>query len=114
MDNKKVAQILNEHSPKSSLLEQMSMVPSSLIRDNKSVGGSSSFIEGNTDRFGSQIHPINPHLNVPGPGSYKSKESIEDRANKVLVIEEQRKLLKQVDEIEKSGSDTRQTGGKSF
>ena len=94
MNSKKAAKIIEELSKPSSL-KQASMFPS-VVSENRSIlGGSSSFMEGNTDRFGRQIHPISPHLNVPGPGSYKAKESIEDRANKLLIVEEQRKLLKQ-------------------
>ena len=52
------------------------------------------FVEGNTDRFGEQIFPINPPLNVPGPGAYKYDDSLEEKANRILVLEEQRKLLK--------------------
>lgn len=28
------------------------------------------FIPDNHDRFGQQIYPISPELNVPGPGAY--------------------------------------------
>jgi len=34
------------------------------------------FFEGNTDRFGQQILPINLPLNVPGPGSYNYEDSL--------------------------------------
>lgn len=52
------------------------------------------FAVGNTDRFGQQIYPVNPKLNVPGPGAYKYADSLEDHANRILVVEEQRRLLK--------------------
>ena len=54
------------------------------------------FVEGNVDRFGEQKYPINPHLNVPGPGAYYSNvDSIENKQDKIIVLEEQRKLLKE-------------------
>jgi len=53
------------------------------------------FIEGNLDRFGNQVYPISNKLNVPGPGAYMYNDSLEDKANKILVLEEQRKLLKE-------------------
>ena len=53
------------------------------------------FIVDDRDRFGNQIYPIAPKLNVPGPGSYGVNDSIEDRAKKVVIVEEQRKLLKE-------------------
>lgn len=52
------------------------------------------FIIDDRDRFGEQKFPIAPKLKVPGPGSYTNNDSIEDRMKKLVVVEEQRKLLK--------------------
>lgn len=55
---------------------------------------SSMFVVDNHDRFGKQMFPIAEEKNVPGPGSYIINDNIEERAKKVLILEEQRKLLK--------------------
>ena len=34
------------------------------------------FIKDDRDRFGNQIFPIVPKLNVPGPGSYDEKNTM--------------------------------------
>ena len=47
------------------------------------------------DRFGNQIYPIAPKLNVPGPGSYETNNTMEEKAKKAVIVEEQRKLLKE-------------------
>lgn len=52
------------------------------------------FVLDDRDRFGDHIFPIAPKLKVPGPGSYEINDSLEDKAKKVLLIEEQKKLLK--------------------
>jgi hypothetical protein len=52
------------------------------------------FLKDDRDRFGDQKYPIVPRNIVPGPGAYDIKKSIEEQAQKVLVVEEQRKLLK--------------------
>lgn len=52
------------------------------------------FADASVDRFGNQIYPMSPKLNVPGPGAYNFFDSLEDKANRILVVEEQRKLLK--------------------
>lgn len=53
------------------------------------------FIEDDRDRFGNQKYPIAAPRNVPGPGSYEVKGSIEEKIHKIVVVEEQRKLLKE-------------------
>lgn len=52
------------------------------------------FNQDDRDRFGDQIFPIVLKTNVPGPGAYNSVETIEEKAKKVIVLEEQRRLLK--------------------
>ena len=44
------------------------------------------FIEDDRDRFGEQKYPIVRLADVPGPGAYQLKNSIEDRAQKVIVV----------------------------
>jgi hypothetical protein len=56
---------------------------------------SSCFAEVNVDRFGNQIYPTLVKLNVPGPGSYEIHGSLEEKAKRILIVEEQRKLLKE-------------------
>lgn len=53
------------------------------------------FIQDDRDRFGEQKYPIVARAPVPGPGAYDIKNSIEDVAHKIVVVEEQRKLLKE-------------------
>lgn len=53
------------------------------------------FIEDDRDRFGHQKYPIAAVSNVPGPGAYQSKNTIEQKAHKVVLVQEQRKLLKE-------------------
>jgi|LakMenE01Jun11ns_1017448.scaffolds.fasta_scaffold6922774_1 hypothetical protein len=53
------------------------------------------FIEDDRDRFGNQKYPIAQRANVPGPGAYEVKNSLEDHAKKIVLVEEQRKLLKE-------------------
>ena len=52
------------------------------------------FIQDDRDRFGDQKYPISNKTQVPGPGAYDVKDSIENVAKKVVVVEEQRRLLK--------------------
>lgn len=52
------------------------------------------FIQDDRDRFGDQKYPIVNKAGVPGPGAYDIKQSIENVAQKIIVVEEQRKLLK--------------------
>lgn len=44
------------------------------------------FMEGNLDRFGEQVYPISPKLRVPGPGAYNYHNSLEDKANRILIV----------------------------
>jgi hypothetical protein len=44
------------------------------------------FIVDDRDRFGNQIFPIAPKLNVPGPGSYTTADSINDKSKKILIV----------------------------
>ena len=53
------------------------------------------FSSDDRDRFGQHLFPIAPKVKIPGPGSYEIHDSIEDKAKRVLVIEEQRKVLKE-------------------
>ena len=53
------------------------------------------FIKDDRDRFGEQMYPIVAKPGVPGPGAYNAKNSMEEHAQKVVVVEEQRKLLKE-------------------
>ena len=53
------------------------------------------FIQGNQDRFGNPVYPIAKKLSIPGPGAYEFHDNLEDKANKVLILQEQRRLLKQ-------------------
>lgn len=53
------------------------------------------FIQDDRDRFGKQAFPIAPKLNVPGPGAYDIKNTMEEQGRKILLVEEQRKLLKE-------------------
>lgn len=53
------------------------------------------FIQDDRDRFGKQRFPISFRLNVPGPGTYEVGGDIEEQAKKVMLIEEQRRLLKE-------------------
>ena len=53
------------------------------------------FVEDDRDRFGNQKYPIAQRVNVPGPGSYEIKNSLENHAKKIILVEEQRKLLKE-------------------
>ena len=53
------------------------------------------FVIDDRDRFGNQIYPIAPKLNVPGPGSYETNDTMQERAKKAVIVEEQRKLLKE-------------------
>jgi hypothetical protein len=53
------------------------------------------FIQDDRDRFGDQKYPIASRAPVPGPGAYVVKNSMEEQAQKVMVVEEQRKLLKE-------------------
>ena len=53
------------------------------------------FREDDRDRFGDQKYPIAGRVQVPGPGAYDNKNSIEEHAQKITVVEEQRKLLKE-------------------
>lgn len=52
------------------------------------------FVMDDRDRFGDQIFPIVLKTQVPGPGTYDVIETIEDKAKKIVILEEQRKLLK--------------------
>jgi hypothetical protein len=36
-----------------------------------------------------------PRLSVPGPGSYDTHGSLEEKAQRILIVEEQRKLLRE-------------------
>ena len=74
---------------------EMMPTPQLIQNDKVEKKKSSVFAEGNLDRFGNQKYPINPPLNVPGPGSYDFADSLEDKANRALIVEEQKKLLKQ-------------------
>ena len=42
------------------------------------------FAEGNTDRFGEQIYPVNPPLNVPGPGQYDGKTNVYSKIGGIM------------------------------
>lgn len=55
------------------------------------------FIKDDRDRFGDQKYPISSaKVNVPGPGTYDIMgDGIEEKARKVSLVEEQRKLLKE-------------------
>ena len=53
------------------------------------------FVMDDRDRFGNQMFPIAPKLNVPGPGTYKEKDTLENRTRKIKLLEEQRRILKQ-------------------
>ena len=53
------------------------------------------FIVDDRDRFGEQKYPISGKVDVPGPGTYELKDNIEGKAQKIVVVEEQRKLLKE-------------------
>ena len=53
------------------------------------------FMEGHVDRFGDMIYPIKAATNVPGPGAYHYEDTLQSKANKILILEEQRKLLKE-------------------
>ena len=53
------------------------------------------FVKDDRDRFGNQIFPIAPKLNIPGPGAYEINDTMQEKSKKVLLIEEQRKLLKE-------------------
>lgn len=44
------------------------------------------FVIDDRDRFGQQKYPIVQHLNVPGPGAYETKHSIEEKAQKVVIV----------------------------
>lgn len=44
------------------------------------------FADGNLDRFGQPIFPLSPKINVPGPGAYSFSDSLEDKANRILVV----------------------------
>lgn len=52
------------------------------------------FVQDDRDRFGSQIFPVAPKLKIPGPGHYQISDTLEDRIKKLVLVEEQRKLLK--------------------
>ena len=53
------------------------------------------FILDDRDRFGKQVFPIATRVPVPGPGAYEITDTMEERAKKILLVEEQRKLLKE-------------------
>ena len=53
------------------------------------------FIPNDKDRTGHHTFPIITKLNVPGPGTYKQKNTIQLKSKRVKIIEEQRKILKQ-------------------
>lgn len=53
------------------------------------------FLVDDRDRFGEQRFPIAPKLNLPGPGTYKIPDTLEDKANLVLIAEKQKKLLQE-------------------
>jgi len=38
------------------------------------------------DRFGNQLYPIAERKPVPGPGAYEQKDSMENRAQKIIVV----------------------------
>jgi hypothetical protein len=52
------------------------------------------FMQADHDRFGHQMFPIAPKLKVPGPGHYDVHDNMEDKIRKLVLLEEQRKLLK--------------------
>ena len=52
------------------------------------------FIEDDRDRFGNQKYPIAARVNVPGPGAYEIRDTIEGKVQKIVLVEEQKKLLK--------------------
>lgn len=44
------------------------------------------FAQDDRDRFGDQIFPIAPKLKVPGPGSYDTHGSIEEKTKKIALV----------------------------
>ena len=44
------------------------------------------FAEGNTDRFGDQVYPVNYQVKRPGPGTYQYDDSMESKVRKILVV----------------------------
>lgn len=61
----------------------------------KEVRNDHMFVLDDRDRFGEQAFPIAPKLNVPGPGAYDINDTMEERSKKILLVEEQRRLLKE-------------------
>ena len=45
------------------------------------------FRQDDRDRFGDQKYPIVARAQVPGPGTYQNKNSLEDQAQKIVVVE---------------------------
>lgn len=52
------------------------------------------FVLDDRDRFGHQAFPIATRVNVPGPGAYEINDTMEEKSKKIILVEEQRKLLK--------------------
>jgi hypothetical protein len=52
------------------------------------------FVQSEHDRFGNQVFPIAVKVKVPGPGQYEVHGNLEDKIKKLMLVEEQRKLLK--------------------
>jgi hypothetical protein len=53
------------------------------------------FVPSNQDRFGNPTYPFALNMPIPGPGSYEYTNTLEEHAKKIIIVEEQRKLLKE-------------------
>jgi hypothetical protein len=47
---------------------------------------SSCFAEGNTDRFGNQKYPTLARISLPGPGSYDTHGTLEEKAQRIIIL----------------------------